>query len=218
MLRAKIITTIGIVACVFSALGAASASANWFVGGTELKTSARLATAEVIDEIPTILVPNLGIAATCSGGTFDNVSPEIIAGNSVKAQALKFLGCNITKPATGCSFEEPNQTISTVPITATAFLGPGEEIRVVYLAQTKGTIAVIPFKEENTCALTGLEPVKGLITDGVPKGQLEATSETLVGLGSVENNSLEIGAGNKVTIEGGKALVRLASGSKWSFK
>jgi hypothetical protein len=220
MFRVKIVTIMGVVACVFSALGAASASANWFVGGTELKTSAILATAEVVDEIPVILVPSLNdLAATCSGGgTLNNSSPEIIAGNSVKAEALIFLGCNVTNPPTGCSLAKPNQAIPTLPITAHAFLGPGEEVRVIYLAQTKNTLAEIEFSESNECALTGRQILKGSITDGVPRGQLEATTETLVGLGSVENNSLEGGGGAKVKIVGGKALVKLASGSKWSFQ
>jgi hypothetical protein len=215
MSRAKIITIINLIACAVSALGVTSASASWFVGGTQLTTSARIATAEAVDEIPRILVPADELAFTCSGGTFDNVSPEIIAGNSVKAQALHFLGCETIHPASGCALASP--TISTVPITAQASLGPGEEVRVTYLPQTKSLIAEVEFSETNTCAFTGVEAVKGSITDGIPKGQLEAATETLVGLGSVENNSLEAG-GSKVTIDGGRGLVKLASGSKWSFK
>jgi hypothetical protein len=216
MFRAKIITIISLIACAFSALGAVSASASWFVGGTELKTSAQLATAAVIDEIPTLLVPAVSdLALTCTGGTLDNASPEIIAGNSVKAQALKFLGCEVTNPAKGCALE--GTTISTFPITAVASLGPGEEVRVKYLPQTKNIIAEVEFGEANTCAFNSLESVKGSITEGIPKGQLEAATETLVGLGSVENNSLEVG-NSKIIIKGGRGLVKLASGSKWSFK
>jgi hypothetical protein len=216
MLRAKIIATIGLIACAFSAWGATSASAGWFVGGTQLTTSARLATAEVVDEIPTILVPAIeDLSFTCSGGTFDNASPEIIAGNSVKAQALTFLECKTIKPATGCALA--SETIGTVPITAVASLGPGEEVRVKYLPQTKSIIAEVEFLDTNSCAFDGLEGVKGSITEGIPKGQLEAATETLVGLGSVENNSLEV-ANSKIIIKGGRGLVKLASGSKWSFK
>jgi hypothetical protein len=214
MLRAKIITPISLIACAFSAWGTASASAGWFVGGTQLTTSARLATAEVVDEIPTVLVPSLNLAVTCNGGTFDNASPEIIAGNSVKAQALTFLECKtITPPA--CELE--GSTIGTVPIIAVASLGPGEEVRVKYLPQTKTTITSVEFKSGNECAFKGIQSVTGSITEGIPKGQLEAATETLVGLGSVENNSLQIG-GNKVVIDGGRGLVKLASGSKWSFR
>jgi hypothetical protein len=211
-----IIVTVALVS-VLSALSAASASASWFVGGTELKTSAALATTEVVDEIATMLTPLLGITIVCSGGSLKDVDPQIIAGNSVRAEALKFLGCNVTQPAMGCSLEEKNQTIDTTPITAQVFLGTGDSDRVVYSPQSKATIANIPFNETNTCAFASLEPVKGSITDSVPGGQLEEVTETLVGLGSVENNSLEMG-GDKVVIDGGRALVKLASGSKWSFR
>src|ERR1700679_2212078 len=125
MFRTKIIIATAILACAASALSAAPASAVWFVEGTALTTTAKLATAAVVDEIPTLLAPAIGLVGTCSGGTLDNVSPEIIAGNSVKAQALHFLGCKTTQPA-NCSLA--SESITTVPITAQASLGPGEEV------------------------------------------------------------------------------------------
>src|ERR1700679_1748007 len=111
MFKTKIIIATAILACAASALSAAPASAVWFVNGTALTTTAKLATNEVVDEIPTLLLPSVGIVGSCSGGILDNVSPEIIAGNSVKAQALHFLGCQITTPA-HCVI---NETITTTP-------------------------------------------------------------------------------------------------------
>jgi len=204
----------------FSAMAAGSASASWFVGGTELKTSAKLSTTAVVDEPTTLSVPALGLSVLCKGGVLDGVSPEIIAGETGKAASLKFLSCNTTVPATGCALEESNQAIPTLGINAKASLksGSGVEDRVLFSPQTKGTFAEIKFSEANTCAFNSVEPVKGEVIVGAPTGQTESVGQAIVGLGSVENNSLEIGKGNKAFLNGGKALLTLASGSKWSFK
>jgi len=212
-------TVIALLAVLaLSAAVAGSASANWFVGGTELKTSAALATTTVVDEPSTLLVPTLSLSIVCSGKTLDGTSPEIIAGNIGKAASLKFLECNTTKPATGCALETANEPIPTLPVSARASLGSGEADRVLFVPQTKGTFAEIKFSEADTCALGPALILKGAVTFGAPTGQLELLNQAIVGLGSIENNSLEIGSGNKAFIDGGKVLLRLASDSKWSFK
>lgn len=202
---------------ILSTLGAASASAGWFISGTELKTSAALSTAEVVDEIPIILVPAIKIAMVCSGGTLIDTNAEIIASSTLEAKGFALLGCNITEPENGCSLQERNATITTVPMMAKLSLGPGESDKIVYSAQTKNTITNVNMSEVNECAFTGSQPIDGSFVENVPKGQLEGIAETIVGLGTVENNSLRVD-GDNIYIDGGKALIKLASGSKWSFR
>jgi hypothetical protein len=73
------------------------------------------------------------------------------------------------------------------------------------------------FSETNTCAFNGEEPVTGSLVAGAPTGQLSLLAQALTGLGSTEgNNSLQI-ASQKAYLDGGKALLTLASDSKWSF-
>ena len=66
------------------------------------------------------------------------------------------------------------------------------------------------------CSIAGEQPIKGEVTLGVPGATTESETHELEGLGSLENNSIAVGK-DKAYLEGGKGLVRLASGSKWSF-
>ena len=59
--------------------------------------------------------------------------------------------------------------------------------------------------------------MNGSVRVNAPTGQTEEELQAIEGQGSFENNSLEV-AGDKSYIEGGKALLKLASGSKWSFR
>lgn len=219
MFRVNVITmAFAATVMVLSALGTASASANWFVGGTELKTSAALSTGVVVDEPATLLVPALSLSVVCSGGDIDELGIVVEPVDRELIESRRYLSCNTTKPATGCALTEKNQSITFGPARGRAFLATSPEDRILLSAATKGTLAEINFSEANTCAFAGPEPVKGSVTLGLPTGQTESVAQAVTGLGSVENNSLEIGAGNKAFIDGGRALSTLASGSKWSFR
>jgi hypothetical protein len=217
MMRKVKVATIALSAVfAFSALGAATASAEWLVGGTVLTGSAAISTHILVHITSTFLVPALGVSLVCGGNTLDAVDPLIIAPDRGFASSLSFLGCNVTVPATGCALAEKNQKISTTAILGRAFLGPGEEDRILFSAETKGTLANITFSETNTCAFNGIEPVKGSFISGLPTGRLDLATQSLVDLGSVENNSLEVG-GQKAFMHGGKFLALLVSGATWSF-
>jgi hypothetical protein len=210
-----IIMTLGVV-MAFSALSAASASAEWLVGGTVLTGSAALSAKALVDVASTLLLPALGLAVVCGGHFLDMTDPLMIAPDRVFASSLTFLGCNVTAPASGCALEEKEQPIPLNPILARAFLGVGEEDRLLFAPETKGIFANIKFSEINSCAFNGQEPVKGSFIAGLPTGRLNLVTQALVSLGSVENHSLEVG-GQPAFIEGGRALMRLASESTWSF-
>ena len=206
-------------ALALSAVAISSASAVWLVNGTTLVSSAALTTAAVVDEPSKLLVPSLGdLTIECTGSRLDETKPEIIVGDTGKAESLKFLTCNTTHPASGCALEKANEAISTNPINTRAFLGKGEEDRILFSPQTRPIFTELAFHEPDECAFEGLTAVKGSVTLGAPTGQLELLNQAIVGLGSVENNSLEIGSGTtKAYLLGGKTLLRLANDSKWSF-
>jgi len=217
-MRSKVkVTMMALVTVAASnAIGAASASANWFIGGTELKTSAALSTAATVTQHLQLSTPNISLTLLCSSLKMDVKETEVFF-DLWKSREWNILECNTAKPATGCALAVSNQTISTSGLNGRPFLGPGGEDRILFSAQTKATLAEIEFNEANTCVFNGREPLKGAVTFGMPTGQTEAIAQALVGLGSVENNSLELGSGNKTFING-EVLFTLASGSKWSFK
>jgi hypothetical protein len=204
------------VVTALSALASASASAQWLVGGTTLVGSAALSPQDLVDESSTLLIPAIGLSIVCSGHFFDALKPQIRAPDIAFAAALTFLGCNTTVPATGCALAEINQPIPTNAILGLAVLGPGESDRVVFAPATKTIFTNIVFNEGNTCAINGVEPITGEVVAAAPIGQLELLAQSIVDLGSVENNSLQI-AGDKAFIDGGRYLLTLASDSKWSF-
>jgi hypothetical protein len=220
MRKITTIMTMLLAAAALSSLGAASASANWFVNGTELKSSAPGSTTAKVDESMILLVQSLGdLTIECDGGTIDFTVLQLVGpGSTLTFVSITLLNCNTTKPTLGCALEEPNESITTNKLNGRAFLKTGTEDGVLFSPQTKKTLAEISFSASNTCALAGIQPLKGAVTVGAPTGQTEEVAQALVGLGSVENNSLEIGNGNKAILVGGKALVTLAGGSKWSFK
>jgi hypothetical protein len=208
---------LGLVVLV-SALGAASASAGWLINGTSLATGAAAAlnTQALVDEESTLLIPVLKIAIKCNGHFLDGLDPLIIGPNKGFASALTFLGCSTITPP-GCELKEQPTAIATNAILATAAKGPGESVRAAFTPETTTTFAHIFFAEANECAFKGNEPVTGSLVAGGPTGQLSLLAQALVGLGSTEgNNSLQI-AGDKSFLDGGSALLTLASDSKWSF-
>jgi hypothetical protein len=217
MTRFKVMFVALLAVAAVSVVAVSSASAIWMVGGTNFHGTANLATTAVVHENARLLVPSLeDLTITCSGAFLDGTEPRIEALDKGFAKELKFLSCNTGKA--GCELEEKNQAIGTLPLLALAELGPGESVKLLFSPETKATFAQIKFLETNTCALAGVQPVKGSVNLSSPDGQLELLSHLLTVLGSFENNSLEIGSGgNHAYLVGGKALLRLQSDSKWSF-
>jgi hypothetical protein len=215
------------------ATGASSAlAAEWFIQGTKLATSAALAsTARVTGgagarlEIyqggeEAIKIECVGDLLVTKGGSvvYRAENPEIISPNQMRAKAVIYEGCNVTQPA-GCFLAEVNQTIKTLPIRATLAKGVvSPEDRITIMPQTKRTLANINFSPTNTC-LAGTEqaPVNGSLTIRAFTGQEEKGEQTVDGLGSLENNSLEVSS-DKAFFSEGTAVLRLLSGSKWSFR
>jgi hypothetical protein len=199
----------------FSAMATASASAGWFVEGKELAQGAKeaLTNTAKVDSLATLNIPAVGIKIKCEG--LDGEDALIIGTEKGLAKSLIFTGCAVTEPATGCALEKAE--VPTVAVNALVTLGTKESDLVTFAPETKSEFAKLHFASANTCAFNEEESVKGLVKVIAPTGQLELLSQAIEGLGSVENNELEV-ANDKAFIENGKALLTLASDSKWSFK
>jgi hypothetical protein len=208
----------------FTLMFTSAASASWFIEGEELaegKTAA-LATTAPIDEFPILRINPAGGAAEvevqCQGASLTAETPYISGPNGVNAKSLTFERCKVTKPTSGCELEAEGATknlrkITTNQIKATVAEGPSfPDDRLTFMPQTKNTLTTLPFVEGETClGGIGPAPVKGSVTLNASSLQEELVTQTVVGLGSLENNSLEV-AGDKTILEGGLALVKLATG------
>jgi hypothetical protein len=217
MSRVKVTAMSLFAVIALSVVAVSSASAEWLVGGKALgTTTAALTTSALVDEKTKLLVPAIeDLTIECKGETLDGENPRIEGADKGFASKLTFLECSTVKPGE-CRLEPETKPIATNPILALAALKSGEEDKVTFTPETKAVFAEIAFSETNKCAFNGVEGVKGSVVVGAPTGTLELETQPIVGLGSVENNSLEVG-GSKAFLIGGKALLKLASGSKWSF-
>jgi hypothetical protein len=219
------------MAVALSAVAASVASAadEWFIGGTKLSQlsskNAPLATAVPLDESIILTInPLRGEAedkVECKG--LSSTEPYISAGGGGMARAVIFEKCKITKPTVGCELEAEGATknlrnITTNPLAITTLLmGSPTKVNINVKPLTGKTFATVPFVEGEMClGGIGEVPVTGSVLVLSSDGALGQTVHTVMAQGSLENNSLEV-AGDKSILEGGLALVKLASGANWSF-
>jgi hypothetical protein len=205
-----IVTTL-IAVFVFSALASASASAataGWMVGGTQLTTTAALATTAKVDQKGTLEVPSAEVTIKCEGSTLNGVAPQIGPGNMGSATSLVFTVCESTTST--CTIGSP--TIGTVPILAEATLEGALGVKVIFTPKTTKVFTTIDYIGEK-CALEGVKPVKGKATVKAPTGQDENTLQLI----EAATTSGELEVGSSEAILKGSALLKLASGQPWSF-
>jgi hypothetical protein len=209
--------TVVLAVCAFSAVVSAQASAGeWFVGGSVLKGSAAIAGTASLSTAGVMKAPAVENATVDCKVYLFLAHAAIVAGQPELAAAFTaaFFLCEAFAQTGTCALGA--LAINSSLLNATVKVGSkSPEDRVLVLPRTKSLLAEIPFSETNTCAFAGVEGVKGSVTLAMPTGQSEESAQAIEGLGSVENNSLEI-ANSKAYITG-RALVKLASGSKWSF-
>jgi len=195
-----------------SAMVASSASAAWFINGTKLaagKTVA-LANTAAVDTSTVLSAPSLGIRITCSGKTL-NGKEALIQGEAYgSATSLTFTECSEIAPST-CTIQSE---VETLPVVASVETGTKPLDRIRFVPKTGKTFATLVFK--GTCAESGEQPINGQLVADAQTGQNESTTQPLEGLGTTENNSLELFKA-KAYLVGGKALLKLASGLAWSF-
>jgi hypothetical protein len=207
------LTLISIACLAVLSLTAGSAQAGWLIGGKPLLSgSAAIATTASLDNPSTLSVPSLGLQLLCAG-------PSLWLQNGLQPpdlliiQQLLLHNCLLQFPE-GCRLV----TVGHTPWVALTFPVPGPVYHTVYRPKTKKILGEYQFEENGKCALEGSVPLEGSYTVKNPSFSTESETHVFEDLGSVENNSLELGAGNKAYFTGGSELVKLASGSKWSFQ
>jgi len=225
MLKAKVILAALAVPLALGAFGSASASAEtatkmaWYVSGT-ISTkgeTAAVASPATLDSPAVFNAPKLTLKITCS--KYSTTNAEIFGGEEEKGQveSAKFEDCSEIAPST-CKLEMPTIASGTLELLLRLFSPPeqaGPHLLKDVHALTGSTIAVITF-EGSGCPIAGERALTGSFLEAASLAT-EETSHAIEGLGTFENNSLEL-AGQKVYLEGGKTLLKLSSGSQWSFK
>jgi hypothetical protein len=212
-------------AVALSAIAVSTASADeWFVEGAKLAAgkSAALATTAPVDEFAKLRI-NAGsteeVQIECKGANLVGGEAYISSGTGGMAKSLTFEGCTVTKFPSGvtCELEGQPKNISTNALGVTTSLaGPNTKVSINIHPLTKKTFVELNFGASTCLGGGGVKPVNGAVLILSNDGATEAVTHTIMAQGSLENNSLEV-AGDKSIIEGGLALVKLASGSKWSF-
>jgi hypothetical protein len=213
MPKATAIVMSFLMTLALSAIASTSASAAWYVGGKKLASGEKIAlsTKAVVDEQPVLNVPTLSLKISCSG--FSGVKPEIEGTTKGQVEHLNLEGCSEIEPKT-CKLNPSNiQTEPLYWLVHEVVIGDGE----IWLLHSQGGTLLATFVFEGSCSLAGEKPITGSVALLAPTLHSEEVSQLLEGIGSIENNSLEV-AKNKAYIEKGKVLLKLASGSKWSFR
>jgi hypothetical protein len=193
-------------------------AADWHVNGTLLAASS---SAEIEFQLPKI---DASIILDFSvGGTNDKVlcgSVSIVGrifGLSKVWMKIVYAKCHTIPPTpTNCNLtggQTELTSISTVPLLGEAKSSTRGSLK----PETGKLFGELPFQEGQGCAVEGNVPVKGELVDGWPTGGEEREAQTIVGLGSEENNSLEAGSGNKGFLLG-KVLLKLWASDLWSFR
>jgi hypothetical protein len=203
-----------VLALTAMAAGSASA-AGWHVNGTELTgtQSAALATSAVTDKPAVLNVPALPLKITCTG-PLEGVSPKITAPNTGSATTLKFTTCSVVEPTT-CKLSAPE--IKTEEVTATVSTATSPVDHILFKATTAKHFTEFVL-EGTSCSISGKKAVTGTVVLKSATGQTESAIQPLEGLGSLEQGTDSLQTANDPSyIEGGEALLKLESGSKWSF-
>ncbi len=214
MSRTKSILVAMAVVVAFSATAAASApAAKIFINSKALASgeTATLNSKAVVDSRWILHWTGVGMKMSCaplSGGSL-----KLVGLDKIDAFALAFEGCSEIEPST-CRVEPAN--IVTEPLTALLATGTGTADFAAFKPETGNLFVTIRFV--GSCSFAGEEPFTGAVKLKMGTGQTEEVAQAIEGLGSSEgNNSLELDK-NKAYLEGGKALLSLVSGSKFSFR
>ena len=225
MSKTKVTCVAAFAALMLSLVGAASASAaamTWFVNGTALTSgNQELANTAKVDEPAVLNAPGISLKISCA--TLKGSKAELqgsAAGESAmgQAEALEFEGCSEISPPT-CKLVPSFTKIITRAILAIVLLILRRVvpfIQVLFEPKKGTTFAELKLEGEH-CSIAGTQGVTGSVVVGAPTGASEETLQAIEGLGTTENNNLIID-GRNAYIEGGKALLKLASGKAWSFR
>jgi hypothetical protein len=215
MLTAMTILIAAILFAVPGALAGSASAAGWHVSGTELTgtQTAAVATTAVNDKPAALNVPALPLKITCDG-SLTGVSPVIAAPNSTSTTSLTFHECSVVEPAT-CKLESPE--IKTEAVTGTVRTATGTADHILFKPTTAKHFTEFEL-EGSSCSVSGKKAITGSVVLKMATAQTESSIQALEGLGTLEQGTDGISVANDPSyIEGGKLLLKLESGSKWSF-
>jgi hypothetical protein len=215
MPRLKITLVLLAAVLTLSAIGSASASASctaneWCVGGNTLLSgeTAELAELATVTENPVLEAPSVSVKIECTALSSTKL---LLDGTNIgSAHSLTFSGCkNVSAPK--CELE--GTTIATKPIEVRLVTVVGtEEVTTKSEPEFAPDFALIKLKGR-TCSIAGTQPVKGVVTLTLPKGQVAATEQEIVA--NTGGSELDIGS-SEAKLKG-KARLKLKSGSTWNF-
>jgi hypothetical protein len=200
----------------YATSASASTKFGWFVAGKELKGGENdaLASTAKLDSSFLLNAPAVSLKLSCP--IYKTGKTALLGGVELTyVESDKYEECNELSPST-CKLQPP-PVIGPRPSYNIWYLVPGKignEWRLRLTLTPPRLVASIAF--EGSCALAGEQLLTGSYTLAAPTLGSEESAQLIEGLGTVENNSLEID-GVKAYIEGDKQLLKLSTGSKWSF-
>lgn len=199
---------VAVLAAVLCALAAQSASAAWYVAGTELTSTAAIATTAAVAE--PIKLKADGVTVECSASSATITSGEIKAPNKIAANSIAFNGCKSTTEK--CTLSKT--TIATTPVLAELTEQTLEDVAT--LIPKKSPFATIKY-EGSECALTGTQPVTGKAAIALPFGnnQEETLQEIQV---KVLEGSSELKLGSSAAELEGAVQFKLSSGLGFEWR
>jgi hypothetical protein len=198
-----------VVVLVFGVLasGASAATAGWMVNGALLTGSKALATTAKTDENTKIAFA--GLVMTCSGATLNGASPVITSPNKGSATKLEFTSCVATAPCVLTT-----STITTLPVSSETTLEGALATTTIFRPTTGTTFSTFAIEGE-TCASAGNVRFNGQEKVLSPEGQDENTLQLIKSITTAATKELFVGK-TAASLEG-SALLKLASGERWSF-
>jgi hypothetical protein len=217
MSRVKIIGAALGVMFALSAVTSTSALAStesWYVSGSKLASgsAAALSTKIAVDKPIVINTPGLPLKISCP--SLGATSPKIVGESTLEVASLKFGECSVIEPTT-C-------TLSTPEINTEPSKGDVHEVLRIFGVEVYLWFASGPSKDASftldgsSCAISGVKALTGHFATEGPTLEKEEVTQAVLALGSIENNSLQL-ANSRTYIENGEFLLKLESGSKWSF-
>jgi hypothetical protein len=190
-----------VAALALSAAAASSASAGWFVGGSELPENSKSALSTKASVTSPILfnTPALSLKISCSGfkprGAVLDGGP---AGNA-EASGLDFESCSEVSPST-CKLS--SSTIETEPILALSTTETSSTKGLVLSVHPKSGKVIAGILFEGSCAAAGEQPLAGSVSLNGPTLLEAQTEQAIEGMGTLEEAESLTLAGHPTFIEG----------------
>jgi hypothetical protein len=210
--------SIAVTCMILLTTGGTAMAADWHVNGTLLGANKSV---EIPFQLP--IIHESIIFHFTTGGTpylllcsSIHVFGRILGPDKIWLRIL-YLGCHTISPTPTNCFLKGQHSGLLPPLEWESVLGLViNPARIPLKPETGKLFGDMQFEEGTSCAIEGEVPIKGEVVVGAPTLSEEREAQGIRGLGSEENNSLEVGSGNKAFALG-FFLFRLAVGTTWSF-